>query len=228
MKSLEITSLVVVSFLLFQPLMLCLTVDASQEPEEMKINRLEENKLEPSENEDFEIFAEEEEEEEGGKENAQILPEWWGLGEDAQEAAYVGLAELGVALILIGMVGYSTGKRLNLVPSQFLLPFLRFHESLTLLGVLCTTPHFLFVGEWEGLGFLTGILLFIEVVSGLYGRYLHKHVVQLGRGEEQPFLLGRLFHLTKKVVLKRWRHIHIWLTFITVLVLGSHILTVIQ
>lgn len=96
-----------------------------------------------------------------------------------------------------------------------------------LLGTALTVPHFFAVEDWEGLGFAVGVLLAIEVASGLYGRHLHRHVIRLGRGDESPRVLGRVIQLSKDTLFTRWRWLHRSLTVLTALVLVLHILTAI-
>ena len=154
-----------------------------------------------------------------------VLPEWWGLGGEAREAPYLGLAELGVVLLAIGVIGYRYGKRTSIVPNQYRRRLLQGHEWTMLVGTALTVPHVLFVEEWEGLGALLVILLGVEVLSGLYGRHLHRRVIRLGRGDETAPLLGRFLELSVEVVFARWRKIHITLTIVTAVVLPLHIVT---
>lgn len=171
--------------------------------------------------EEEEEEAEEDEEEGGGA----LIGDWWGLGEEAQEAPYMGLVELGVVLLAVGLAGYSIGKRTGLLPPQYRRYLLPAHEWTMLVGTALTVPHFLFVEEWEGLGLAVGILLAIEVLSGVYGRHLHRHVIRLGRGEEPAPLVAYLIALPKRTVFSRWRRIHVMLTILTALVLVAHIVT---
>lgn len=165
--------------------------------------------------------AEDEEDEEG----VAVLGDWWGLGEEADEAPYIGLAELGVVLLVVGVGGYSVGKRTSVVPVQYRRHLLQSHEWTVLVGTALTVPHFLFVEEWEGLGLAVAVLLAVEVLSGLYGRHLHRHVVRLGRGTETAPLAGRALDVTKETVFSRWRWIHVSLTLVTAVVLLLHVLT---
>jgi hypothetical protein len=178
---------------------------------------------------------EEEEEEESGEseeggeeeEGASVLGEWWGLGGEASEAPYIGLVELGVVVLTVGLGGYMLSKRLSVIPAQYRRYLLPAHEWSMLIGTALTVPHFFAVEEWEGLGFAVGVLLAIEVASGLYGRHLHRHVIRLGRGDESPPVLGRVIQLSKDTLFTRWRWLHRSLTVLTALVLVLHILTAI-
>jgi hypothetical protein len=167
--------------------------------------------------------AEDREEEED--EGASLVGDWWGLGGEATETAYVGLVEAGVLLLVLGLGGYSIGKRSSFVPPQYRRYLLPAHQWTMLIGTALTAPHFFGVEEWEGLGFAVGVLLAIEVVSGLYGRYLHRHVIRMGRGEETAPGVGYLLSLSKQTVFSRWRRIHVLLTLVTGVVLVMHIVT---
>lgn len=167
------------------------------------------------------------EEESNGEEGASVLGEWWGLGGEAGEAPYIGLVELGIVVLTVGLGGYMLSKRTSVVPTRYRRYLLPAHEWSMLLGTALTVPHFFAVEEWEGLGFVVGLLLAIEVASGLYGRHLHRHVIRLGRGDESPSILGRVIHLSKDTLFTRWRWLHRSLTAVTTLVLVLHILTAI-
>ncbi|WP_435092774.1 hypothetical protein [Halorubrum sp. N11] len=180
--------------------------------------------IEQVEVEDEEGEIEDGEEEEGG---GSVIGDWWGLGEEAQESAYMGLVELGVVILTIGLGGYMLAKRTSVVPTQYRRYLLPAHEWSMLLGTALTVPHFFGVEEWEGLGFAVGVLLAIEVISGLYGYYLHRHVIRLGRGGESPAILRNVLTLSKKVVFSRWLWIHRSLTVVTAVVLVLHIVTAI-
>lgn len=164
------------------------------------------------------------EDEEGG---GSVIGDWWGLGEEAQETAYMGLVELGVVILTVGLGGYMLAKRTSIVPVQYRRYMLPAHEWSMLLGTALTAPHFFGVEEWEGLGFAVGVLLAIEVISGLYGYYLHRHVIRLGRGNESPTILSNVLALSKRAVFSRWRWIHRSLTVVTAVVLVLHIVTAI-
>ncbi|MFB6227237.1 MAG: hypothetical protein ABEH88_01415 [Halobacteriales archaeon] len=169
-------------------------------------------------------------EEDGGEtENggASLLGDWWGLGGEAQETPYIGLVELGVLVLTLGLGGYMIGKRSSLVPAQYRRYLLPAHEWSMLAGTALTAPHFFAVEEWEGLGFAVGVLLAIEVASGLYGRHLHRDVIRLSRRNETPPVLGYLLDVSKGVVFSRWRWIHRSLTVVTAAVLVLHIVTAI-
>jgi hypothetical protein len=172
--------------------------------------------------EDEEDETEDEEETEEGR---SVIGDWWGLGGEAQETAYMGLVELGVVVLTLGLGGYMLAKRTSVVPAQYRRYLLPAHEWSMLLGTALTAPHFFGVEEWEGLGFAVGVLLAIEVASGLYGYYLHRHVIRLGRGDESPVILGTILALSKKMVFSRWRWIHRSLTVVTAVVLVLHIVT---
>ena len=159
-----------------------------------------------------------------GSGGSQILPEWWGLGGNARETPFIGLAELGVTLLIVGVLGYSAGKRFSLVPPRHRLRLLKTHESTMLVGVALTLPHF-FSSEWGGTGLLVGIFFAIEVSSGIYGRHLHRYVVRLGRRNEQSVLFSSLFDMTNRTVFRRWHKVHVRLTIITTIVLFIHIVT---
>ena len=161
---------------------------------------------------------------EGVSRRAQILPEWWGLGGNATETPYIGLAELGVTLLIIGVLGYSMGKRLSLIPPRHRIQLLKAHELTMLAGVALTLPHF-FTAEWEGTGLLVGILFAAEVSSGVYGRHLHRYAVRFGRKNEQSVLFSSIFDMTNRTVFKRWHKAHVWLTILTAIVLVMHIIT---
>lgn len=164
---------------------------------------------------------------ESGEGGQSLIGDWWGLGEEAQETAYMGLVELGVVILTIGLGGYMLAKRTSIVPAQYRRYLLPAHEWSMLLGIALTAPHFFGVEEWEGLGFAVGVLLAIEVISGLYGYYLHRHVIRLGRGDESPAILSNVLALSKKTVFSRWRWIHRSLTVVTAVVLVLHIVTAI-
>lgn len=66
----------------------------------------EEGELEEDEN-----GADEDEDEDG----ISIVGEWWGLGGEASEAPYIGLVELGVTVLAVGVTGYSLGTALVVV-----------------------------------------------------------------------------------------------------------------
>jgi hypothetical protein len=166
--------------------------------------------------------GEDEDEDESGP---ALLGDWWGLGGEATETAYVGLVELGVVVLVVGVAGYSAAKRTSVLPTRFRPRLLQAHEWSMLVGTALVAPHFVAVEEWEGLGLLVGILLAIEVTSGLYGRHLHRHVIRLGRGEETPPVAGRVLDVTKARLLSRWRRIHVQLTAVTAVVLVAHVLT---
>ena len=167
----------------------------------------------------------EDREEEEDDEGASLVGDWWGLGGEATETAYVGLVEAGVLLLVLGLGGYSIGKRSSFVPPQYRRYLLPAHQWTMLIGTALTAPHFFGVEEWEGLGFAVGVLLAIEVVSGLYGRYLHRHVIRMGRGEETAPVVDYLLSLSKQTVFSRWRRIHVLLTLVTGVVLVMHIVT---
>jgi hypothetical protein len=137
----------------------------------------------------------------------------------------MGLVELGVTLLVVGVLGYSIGKRTSIVPLQYRRYLLQAHEWTVLVGTALVIPHFVFVEEWEGLGFLLGILIAIEVLSGIYGSHLHRHVIRLDRGGESPPFVGGVLKITKKTLFSRWRRIHVLLTFLTGVVLVLHIVT---
>ncbi|MDY6775410.1 MAG: hypothetical protein SV253_04945 [Halobacteria archaeon] len=172
-------------------------------------------------------FGEEEgeESEEESEEGVSLLPDWWGLGGEANEAPYIGLVEIGVTVLVVGVLGYSAGKRLSVVPSKYRRNLLRAHEWTMLAGTALTVPHFVFVEEWGGTGLLVGILLGVEVISGVYGRRIHRDVMRLGRGDETAEIVGRIRDISNKVVLSKWHTVHIWLTLATGVVLVVHIIT---
>ncbi|CCQ33389.1 hypothetical membrane protein [Halorhabdus tiamatea SARL4B] len=156
-----------------------------------------------------------------------LLGEWWGLGGEANEAPYIGLVEIGVVILTLGLGGYMLGKRTSLVPIQYRRYLLPAHEWSMLLGTVLTVPHFLAVEEWEGLGLAVGVLLAVEVVSGVYGRHLHRHVIRLGRGDESPSIFGAVIETSNETLFSRWRWIHRSLTVVTAIVLVAHIVTAI-
>ncbi|ERJ07799.1 hypothetical protein HLRTI_000183 [Halorhabdus tiamatea SARL4B] len=168
--------------------------------------------------------ADTEDETEGG---SMLLGEWWGLGGEANEAPYIGLVEIGVVILTLGLGGYMLGKRTSLVPIQYRRYLLPAHEWSMLLGTVLTVPHFLAVEEWEGLGLAVGVLLAVEVVSGVYGRHLHRHVIRLGRGDESPSIFGAVIETSNETLFSRWRWIHRSLTVVTAIVLVAHIVTAI-
>lgn len=169
------------------------------------------------------VGEEAEEEEEGGT----VLGEWWGLGGETEETPYIGLVELGVVLLALGLGGYMLAKRISIVPAHYRRYLLPAHEWSMLLGTALTAPHFFAVEEWNGYGFAVGVLLGIEVISGLYGRHLHRHVIRLGRGDESPSIFGNFLALSKEAMFSRWRWIHRSLTVVTAVVLILHIVTAI-
>lgn len=177
---------------------------------------------EPNEDENGE-GAESENEEGRGT----LLGEWWGLGGEASEAPYIGLVELGVVILTLGLGGYMLGKRTSLVPVQYRRYLLPAHEWSMLVGTALTVPHFVAVEKWEGLGLAVGILLAVEVLSGVYGRHLYRHVIRLGRGEETPSFLGTAIETSKETLFSQWRWVHRSLTVLTAIVLVAHIVTAI-
>ena len=166
--------------------------------------------------------AEDAEEDEAGP---SLIGDWWGLGGEVSEAPYIGVVEAGVVFLAVGVFGYSLAKRKQLLPVRYRRYQLQTHQWIVLIGTGLTLPHFIAVEEWEGLGLMVAILLGIEVASGLYGRYLHRHVVRLGRGDETPSVVGRLLTVTKETLFSRWRRIHVLLTVVTAIVLVLHIIT---
>ncbi|MUV58531.1 hypothetical protein [Halogeometricum sp. CBA1124] len=166
--------------------------------------------------------AEDSEEDETG---ASLIGDWWGLGGEVGEAPYIGVVEAGVVLLVVGVLGYSLVKRKRLLPVRYRRYQLQTHQWIVLIGTGLTLPHFIAVEEWEGLGLAVAVLLGVEVVSGLYGRYLHRHVVCLGRGDEKPSVVGRLLTVTKETLFSRWRRVHVLLTVVTAIVLLLHIIT---
>jgi|GEM_PF-4747980 len=178
-------------------------------------------------NDQDEAAGEEFETEDEDEDRATLLGDWWGLGGEAQETPYVGLVELGVVVLTLGLGGYLLGKRASVVPPQYRRYLLPAHEWSMLLGTALTVPHFLAVEEWEGLGFAVGVLLGIEVVSGVYGRHLHRHVIRLERGHESASIVGNVLSLSKRTVFSRWRWVHRSLTVVTAVVLVLHIVTAI-
>jgi len=168
--------------------------------------------------------AEDSEEDETG---ASLIGDWWGLGGEVNEAPYIGVVEAGVVFLVVGVLGYSLVKRKRLLPVQYRRYQLQTHQWVVLIGTVLTLPHFIAVEEWEGLGLAVAVLLGVEVMSGLYGRYLHRHVVRLGRGDETPSVVGRLMTVTKETLFSRWRRVHVLLTAVTAMVLVLHIITAI-
>ncbi|WP_246989536.1 hypothetical protein [Halorientalis marina] len=158
---------------------------------------------------------------------ASLIGDWWGLGGEVSEAPYIGVVEAGVVFLVVGVLGYSLAKRKRLLPVRFRRYQLQTHQWIVLLGTGLTLPHFIAVEEWEGLGLAVAVLLGVEVMSGLYGRYLHRHVVRLGRGDETPSVVGRLLTVTKETLFSRWRRVHVLLTVVTAIVLVLHIITAI-
>ena len=176
---------------------------------------------------DAEEEGEDIEDEEEDEEGVSLIGDWWGLGGEVSEASYIGVVEVGVVFLVVGVLGYSLVKRKQLIPVQYRRYQLQTHQWIVLIGTALTLPHFIAVEEWEGLGLAVAVLLGIEVVSGLYGRYLHRHVVRLGRGNETPSVVGRLLTVTKETLFSRWRRIHVLITVVTAIVLVLHIITVI-
>lgn len=168
------------------------------------------------------VGEDEDEDEDAG---ASFLGDWLGLGGEAKETPYIGLVELGVLVLTLGLGGYMIGKRSSLVPVQYRRHLLPAHEWSMLVGTALTAPHFFAVEEWEGLGFAVGVLLAIEVASGLYGRHLHRHVIRLSRGNETSPIFGYLLDVSKDTVFDRWRWIHRSLTVVTAVVLVLHVAT---
>jgi hypothetical protein len=166
--------------------------------------------------------AQEDEEDETGQ---GLIGDWWGLGGEANEAPYIGVVEAGVVFLVVGVLGYSLVKRKRLLPVRYRRYQLQTHQWVVLVGTALTVPHFIAVEEWEGLGLWVGVLLGIEVASGLYGRYLHRHVIRLGRGDETPPVVGSLLTVTKETLFSRWRRVHVLLTIVTAVVLFLHIIT---
>lgn len=163
--------------------------------------------------------------EDEAEEGASVIGDWWGLGNEANETPYLGLAEFGVVLLGLGLGGYTLGKRTGRLPPRYRRYLLPAHEWTMVVGTALTVPHFLAVDEWEGFGLLVGVLLGVEVLSGLYGRYLHRHVSRLGRGSEGSPILGRVIAISKATLFSRWRQVHVLLTLVTGLVLVLHIVT---
>lgn len=156
-----------------------------------------------------------------------LIGDWWGLGGEAIEAPYIGVVEAGVVFLVVGVLGYSLAKRKRLLPVRYRRYQLQIHQWIVLIGTGLTLPHFIAVEEWEGFGLAVAVLLGVEVASGLYGRYLHRHVVRLGRGDETPSVVGRLLTVTKGTLFSRWRRIHVFVTIVTASVLFLHIITAI-
>jgi hypothetical protein len=165
------------------------------------------------------------ERDEEDEEGVAVLGEWWGLGGEASEAPYVGLVELGVVLLAVGMLGYSAGKRTGLVPNEHRRRLLQLHEWTVLAGVALTVPHFVAVEEWEGVGLVVAILLAVEVASGVYGRHLHRYVVRMGRGDDSSAVAARLVGLSNRVLFRRWRRVHVLLTVATAASIALHVVT---
>ena len=177
-----------------------------------------------------ELDGEEEEDTEDSEEDetgASLVGDWWGLGGEVNEAPYIGVVEAGVVFLVVGVLGYSLVKRKRLLPVRYRRYQLQIHQWVVLIGTGLTLPHLIAVEEWEGLGLAVAVLLGVEVMSGLYGRYLHRHVVRLGRGDETPSVVGRLMTVTKETLFSRWRRVHVLLTVVTALVLVLHIITAI-
>jgi len=172
---------------------------------------------------DYEDESEDEDEDDEDDDGAGLLGDWWGLGGEANEAPYIGIAEVGVGLLLVGVLGYSVVKRKRLLPARYRRYQLQTHQWIVLVGTTLTLPHFAAVDEWEGFGLAVGILLAIEVASGLYGRYLHRHVVQLGRGSETAPVVDRVLSVTKQTLFSRWRRVHVLLTAVTALFIVLHV-----
>lgn len=168
--------------------------------------------------------AEDSDEDETG---ASLIGDWWGLGGEVSEAPYIGVVEAGIVFLVVGVLGYSLAKRKRLLPVQYRRYQLQTHQWVVLIGTALTLPHFIAVEEWEGLGLAVAVLLGVEVASGLYGRYLHRHVVRLGRGDETPSVVGRVLTVTKETLFSRWRRVHVLLTVVTAIVLVLHIITAI-
>lgn len=161
--------------------------------------------------------------EEDEEASTNLIGDWWGLGGEANEAPFIGVAEGGVVLLVVGVLGYSVAKRKRLLPTQYRRYQLQAHQWVVLIGTALTLPHFVAVEEWEGFGLAVGVLLGIEVVSGLYGRYLHRHVIRLGRGDETPAVVDRLLTVTKETLFSRWRRVHVLLTVVTGLAIVLHV-----
>nr|WP_264475395.1 hypothetical protein [Halorubellus salinus] len=168
--------------------------------------------------------AEDTDEDETG---ASLIGDWWGLGGEVNEAPYIGVVEAGVVFLVLGVLEYSIVKRKRLLPVQYRRYQLQTHQWVVLIGTALTLPHFIAVEEWEGFGLAVAVLLGVEVVSGLYGRYLHRHVVRLGRGDETPSVVGRVLTVTKETLFSRWRRVHVLLTVVTAIILVLHIITAI-
>lgn len=154
-----------------------------------------------------------------------LIGDWWGLGGETGEAPYIGIAEIGIVLLVVGVLGYSIVKRNSIVPVRLRRYQLPTHQWVMLVGTALTLPHFVAVEEWEGVGLILGVLLGVEVVSGLYGRYLHRHVIRLGRGAERAPILGTALNVTKEMLFTRWRQVHVLLTVVTGLALVLHVVT---
>ena len=195
----------------------------SVHPSEQSFSLVEDVDGSSGEEEDGEDAEDAEEDETGPS----LIGDWWGLGGEVSEAPYIGVVEAGVVFLAVGVFGYSLAKRKQLLPVRYRRYQLQTHQWIVLIGTGLTLPHFIAVEEWEGLGLMVAILLGIEVVSGLYGRYLHRHVVRLGRGDETPSVVGRLLTVTKETLFSRWRRIHVLLTVVTAIVLVLHIITAI-
>ncbi|WP_306712213.1 hypothetical protein [Haloarcula sp. H-GB4] len=168
--------------------------------------------------------AEDSDEDETG---ASLIGDWWGIGGEVSEAPYIGVVEAGIVFLVLGVLGYSIVKRKRLLPVQYRRYQLQTHQWVVLIGTALTLPHFIAVEEWEGLGLGVAVLLGVEVASGLYGRYLHRHVVRLGRGDETPSVVGRVLTVTKETLFSGWRRVHVLLTVVTAIVLVLHIITAI-
>ncbi|MEF8813387.1 MAG: hypothetical protein V5A55_06160 [Halovenus sp.] len=64
----------------------------------------------------------------------QYIGDWLGLGGKATETAYVGLVELGIIVLIVGLAGYAIGKRTAYVPAQYRRYLLPAHEWSMLVG----------------------------------------------------------------------------------------------
>lgn len=152
-----------------------------------------------------------------------LIGDWWGIDDD--EGAFLGLVQLGAIVLVVGAGGYAANKRYSFVPVQYRRYTLQVHEWLMLIGTALVAPHFLFADELEGLGLFLGILLGVEVLSGFYGRHLHRRVIRLSRGDEAPAVVGQVLETTNERLFSQWRRIHVGLVSITALALLVHIVS---
>lgn len=160
-------------------------------------------------------------------------------GEDRgeNEAEFGGLASLGVALIFVGTAYYALTKRRLVIRHikgdeisiRFERPYITvigpvypmtIHHAFTVTGTILTLIHFSTCTDYSTLAGKAGLgmaLLLVALnISGFYGRYVHAKVERAAR-ERDSEMLKRL-----AVLLRRWKHVHVALSLLFLVLLAVH------